>query len=202
MLAQAPEERARASARRSSSKSLEKLDRGGQAVKKALKDHLGDFVAILALVVLALGIGGYILSNQRLRFPLVQDKPFMVKVELPDAQAVQPGQGQTVRIAGVEIGQIGKVELKDGKAVVELQLEPKYKGYIKRGRHRAAAHQDRPEGHVHRGRSRQGQGHARGRDASRRPTRRRTSTPTRCSARWTPTPATTCSCWSPAPARA
>ena len=101
-------------------------------MKKALKDHLGDFVAILALVVLAVGVGGYILSNQRLRFPLIEDKPYTVKVELDDAQAVQPGQGQTVRTAGVEIGQIGKVQLKDGKALVELQLESKYKGYIKR----------------------------------------------------------------------
>ena len=56
----------------------------------------------------------------------------MVKVELDDAQAVQPGQGQTVRSAGVEIGEIGKVQLKNGKALVELQLEPKYKSYVKR----------------------------------------------------------------------
>ncbi len=100
-------------------------------MRRAIRKHLADFVAILALFVMALGIGGYILSNQRLRFPLIQEKPFTVKVELPDAQAVQPGQGQTVRTAGVEIGQIGKVELEDGKAVVELQLEPKYEGYIK-----------------------------------------------------------------------
>jgi phospholipid/cholesterol/gamma-HCH transport system substrate-binding protein len=101
-------------------------------VTRAIRKHLGDFVAILALFVLALGIGGYILSNQRLRFPFIEEKPFVVKVELSDAQAVQPGQGQTVRTAGVEIGQIGTVELEDGKAVVELQLEPKYEGYIKR----------------------------------------------------------------------
>ena len=100
-------------------------------MKKALKDHLGDFVAILALVILAVGIGGYILSNQRLRFPLIQEKPYTLKVELDDAQAVQPGQGQTVRSAGVELGQIGKVQLKDGKAVVELQLERKYKDYVR-----------------------------------------------------------------------
>jgi len=100
-------------------------------VRRAIRKHLADFVAILALFVMALGIGGYILSNQRLRFPFVQEKPFTVKVELPDAQAVQPGQGQTVRTAGVEIGQIGKVELDDGKAIVELQLEPKYEGYIR-----------------------------------------------------------------------
>jgi phospholipid/cholesterol/gamma-HCH transport system substrate-binding protein len=100
-------------------------------VKKAISKHLGDFVAMLALFVLALGVGGYILSNQRLRFPLIQDKPYVVKVAFDDAQAVQPGQGQTVRTAGVEIGQIGKVQLKDGKALVEMQLEHKYKGYIK-----------------------------------------------------------------------
>jgi phospholipid/cholesterol/gamma-HCH transport system substrate-binding protein len=101
-------------------------------VKKALKDHLGDFVAIIALVLLASGVGGYVLSNQRLRFPLIQQKPYVVKVQFDDAQAVQPGQGQTVRTAGVEIGQIGKVTLKDGKALVEMQLKHEYKGYIKR----------------------------------------------------------------------
>jgi len=100
-------------------------------MRRAIGKHLGDFVAILALFVLALGIGGYILENQRLRFPLVEDKPFQLKVELADAQAVQPGQGQTVRTAGVEIGQIGEVELEDGKAVVTLELEKKYEGYIK-----------------------------------------------------------------------
>ena len=101
-------------------------------MKKAIRKHLGDFVAILGLVLLAAGVGGYILSNQRLRFPFIQDKPYIVKAELDDAQAVQPGQGQTVRSAGVELGQIGKVTLKDGKALVEMQLEPKYKGFIKR----------------------------------------------------------------------
>jgi len=101
-------------------------------VRRAIRKHLPDFIAILALFVLGLGIGGYILSNQRLRFPFIEETPYTVKVELPDAQAVQPGQGQTVRVAGVEIGQIGKVELVEGKAVVELQLEPKYEGYIKK----------------------------------------------------------------------
>ena len=101
-------------------------------MKKAIGDHLGDFVAIAALILLAIGIGSFILSNQRLRFPFIEDKPFVVKVDLPDAQAVQPGQGQTVRVAGVEIGQIGKVELIDGKARVDMQLErKKYEDYIR-----------------------------------------------------------------------
>ena len=97
----------------------------------AIRKHLGDFIAVVVLFVMALVIGGYILSQERLRFPLVQEKPFLAKVELPNAQAVQPGQGQTVRVAGVEVGQIGKVELENGVAVVELQMEPKYEGLLR-----------------------------------------------------------------------
>jgi phospholipid/cholesterol/gamma-HCH transport system substrate-binding protein len=44
---------------------------------------------------------------------------------------VQPGQGQTIRSAGVEIGKIGDVELEDGLAVVEMQLESQYEGYVR-----------------------------------------------------------------------
>jgi phospholipid/cholesterol/gamma-HCH transport system substrate-binding protein len=101
-------------------------------VKTAIRKHLGDFLAIVALFVASLGVAAYILSNERLRFPLVEEKAFPLKVELPNAQAVTPGQGQTIRVAGVEVGQIGKVELEDGKALVNLDIEPKYKGLIRR----------------------------------------------------------------------
>jgi len=97
----------------------------------AMRKHLGDLIAVIVLFVIALGVAGYILENQRLRFPLVEEEPFTLEVELADAQAVQPGQGQTVRVAGIEIGQIGTVELEDGRAVVELELEPKYDGFIR-----------------------------------------------------------------------
>jgi phospholipid/cholesterol/gamma-HCH transport system substrate-binding protein len=97
----------------------------------AIRKNLADFLAIVGVVVLGLAIGAYILSNQRLRFPLVEEPFYTVKAELPDAQAVTPGQGQTVVTAGVRIGDIGKVDLEDGKAVVTLQLEPKYKGFIR-----------------------------------------------------------------------
>jgi phospholipid/cholesterol/gamma-HCH transport system substrate-binding protein len=99
-------------------------------MKTAIRKNLADFVAILGVVVLGLAIGAYILANQRLRFPLVEKPFYTVKAELPDAQAVTPGQGQTVVVSGVRIGDIGSVDLEDGKAVVELQLEPKYKDLI------------------------------------------------------------------------
>ncbi len=97
----------------------------------AIRKNLADFLAVVGVVVLGLAVGAYVLSNQRLRFPLVEKPFYTVKAEMPDAQAVTPGQGQTVVTAGVRIGDIGKVDLEDGKAVVTLQLEPKYKGFIR-----------------------------------------------------------------------
>jgi phospholipid/cholesterol/gamma-HCH transport system substrate-binding protein len=100
-------------------------------VKTAIRKHLSDFLAILALFVMAAGVAVYLLSQERLRFPLVQQKTHRVVAVLPNAQAVTPGQGQSVRVAGVEVGQIGKVNLEDGRAVVNLEIEPKYKSLIK-----------------------------------------------------------------------
>ena len=104
---------------------------GGERMTRAIRAHLGDFIAILLLVVVGLATTGYILSNERFRFPYIEEEPFNLEVELSDAQAVTAGQGQTVRVAGVRIGDIGTVELEDGKAVVGLELDPEYEGLIR-----------------------------------------------------------------------
>jgi phospholipid/cholesterol/gamma-HCH transport system substrate-binding protein len=96
----------------------------------AIRKHLGDFVALTLLFAVALAAAGYMLAHQRLRFPLIQDKPMELKADFSDAQAVIPGQGQTVRIAGVKIGDIGKVDLKDGHAIVTLAIDKKYEKVI------------------------------------------------------------------------
>ena len=98
---------------------------------RAIRNHLGDFLAIIALFAIGVGTTAYILSNQRMQFPFVEEEPFRLEVELADAQAVTAGQGQTVRVAGVRVGDIGKVELEDGRAVVELVLDAKYEGLIR-----------------------------------------------------------------------
>jgi phospholipid/cholesterol/gamma-HCH transport system substrate-binding protein len=99
---------------------------------RAMRKHLRAVLALAGMVLLAVGIAGYVLNAQRFRVPLVEQAPFRLKAELPDAQAVIPGQGQTVRTAGVRIGDIGSVELEDGVAVVTLELLPQYEGYIRR----------------------------------------------------------------------
>lgn len=95
-------------------------------MRSVLKAHLRDFVAIIGLVVIAAAIGGYILANQRLRFPLLEDKPHEVWVELQNARGVTAGQGQTVRVAGMRVGDVGDVELEDGKALVRMDLDPEH----------------------------------------------------------------------------
>jgi phospholipid/cholesterol/gamma-HCH transport system substrate-binding protein len=100
-------------------------------VKRAIRAHLRDFIAILGLFVAALGIGAVILHGQRLRFPIVEESPKKIEVELENAQAVQPGQGQTVRVAGVEVGRIGDVKVEDGHALVELEIKHRYRNLIR-----------------------------------------------------------------------
>ena len=99
---------------------------GGRAVT-AIRKHLVDFLAILGLIVVALAVASVILANQRLALPgwmpvLGQDFT-EVDAELSSAQAVTPGQGQTVNVAGVEVGEISRVRLEGGKAIVTLKLE-------------------------------------------------------------------------------
>jgi phospholipid/cholesterol/gamma-HCH transport system substrate-binding protein len=93
---------------------------------KAIRDHLRDFLAILGLLIVALFVTYIIVQNQRLRIPLLEEKPFELKAELSTAQAVTPGQGQTVRVAGVRVGDIGAVDFEDGHAVVKMDIDTKF----------------------------------------------------------------------------
>ena len=98
---------------------------------RQIKKHARVFVAIVFLFVLAVGIAGYILSNQRFYLPawvpVLGTDFYTVKAELPSGQAVVPGQGQTVNIAGVKIGEVGSVRLEDGIAVVDMQIKDEYR---------------------------------------------------------------------------
>jgi phospholipid/cholesterol/gamma-HCH transport system substrate-binding protein len=99
-------------------------------VSRVIRKNLGPFLAIIGLVLVAAYVGGRILNEQRLRFPFVEDKPMRINVELDTAQAVTPGQGQTVQVSGVQIGDIGEVSLKDGRALVGLDIKKEYEDLI------------------------------------------------------------------------
>ena len=99
-------------------------------MRQAISKHLRDFVAIVFLVVVAAGVAGYILSNQRFYLPkwvpLVGKDFYTLKGEFQTAQAVTPGQGQTVDIAGVKVGEVSNVDLRNGRAVVTMKIQRKY----------------------------------------------------------------------------
>lgn len=99
-------------------------------MRRAIQKHVGDFVAIVGIVLIALLVGGYILSNQRFYLPawvpVVGSEFVDYEAEFSTAQAVTAGQGQTIQVAGVSIGEIGTVTLREGKAIVQMRLQKKY----------------------------------------------------------------------------
>jgi phospholipid/cholesterol/gamma-HCH transport system substrate-binding protein len=99
-------------------------------MRTAIRKHLRDFIAIVVLVLIAGFVGLYVLAHQRTRLPewvpIAGKEVFTLKGEFATAQAITPGQGQTVDIAGVQVGEISKVELVDGRALVTMELQPKY----------------------------------------------------------------------------
>ena len=96
----------------------------------AIRKHARAFVAVLGLMAVAAGVTLYILDEQRMRFPW-EESPLRLSAEFSTAQAVTAGQGQTVRVSGVRIGDIGDVKLRNGKAVVEMVIDPEYKGLVR-----------------------------------------------------------------------
>ena len=96
-----------------------------------LRRNLRSLLLVIAMFALGSGTAAYILAHQRLRFPLVEEAPMKLNMELANAQAVVPGQGQTVRVSGVQVGEIGKVRLREGHALVELLIEPDYEGLVR-----------------------------------------------------------------------
>ncbi len=97
---------------------------------RAIKNHATDFAAIVVLLVLAVVVSGYVLSHQGLRFPLLQSTPFSDYVVLQTGQAITPGQGQSVRVSGVQIGTIGNIQLVDGRAKVRMDILPQFQHLI------------------------------------------------------------------------
>jgi len=95
-------------------------------VTTAIRKHLRDFIAIAVLIVVGIVATYIIVQQQRLRIPILESKPFELKAEFQTAQAVVPGQGQTINVAGVEIGQVDDVQLENGAAVVTFGIDRQY----------------------------------------------------------------------------
>src|SRR5580692_12332738 len=95
---------------------------GGLSVRDQIERYRSAFIAVVTMVVVAAAVGGYILAHENLKLPgwvpVLGRSYYTLKAEFQTAQAVTPGQGQAVTIAGAKVGEIGSVNLNQGVAVV------------------------------------------------------------------------------------
>jgi phospholipid/cholesterol/gamma-HCH transport system substrate-binding protein len=89
-----------------------------------------DTIAIFVLAAVGIVMTLWIFTQQKATLPswvpIVGEEFAHVTGEFTTAQAVTPGQGQAVDIAGIQVGKVTSVDLEDGHAVVGMDIEPKY----------------------------------------------------------------------------
>ncbi len=98
-------------------------------MKRAIRIHRRDFIAILVLVVLAIVVSGYIFAHQPSFsgiFGVFSKSYYTVNADFASASAVTAGQGQSVDVAGVQVGLVGGVTVQGGRAVVKMNIYKKY----------------------------------------------------------------------------
>jgi phospholipid/cholesterol/gamma-HCH transport system substrate-binding protein len=102
----------------------------GWRLRRHLYGRLRDLIAVVILIVAGLTTAYVIVSREKVALP--SWVPFLGQsfvhydAEFSSAQAVTPGQGQAVQIAGIRVGQVSSVSLDSGRAVVGLSVDPKY----------------------------------------------------------------------------
>jgi len=95
-------------------------------VRGRRKDTIAIIVLAAAGIVMMLGIFTQQKASLPAWLPLVGEEFDHITAEFSTAQAVTPGQGQAVDIAGIQIGKVASVDLEEGHAVVGMDIEPKY----------------------------------------------------------------------------
>ena len=103
---------------------------GGLSVRDQIERYRSAFIAVVTIVLIAAAVGGYILAHQNFKLPgwvpVLGRSYYTLKADFQTAQAVTPGQGQAVTIAGAKIGEIASVDLNEGVALVTMNVVPKY----------------------------------------------------------------------------
>jgi phospholipid/cholesterol/gamma-HCH transport system substrate-binding protein len=103
---------------------------GGLSVRDQIERYRTAFIAVITMVVIAAAVGGYILAHENLKLPgwvpVLGRDYYTLKADIQTAQAVTPGQGQAVTIAGAKIGEVGSVDLHNGVATITMKVTPKY----------------------------------------------------------------------------
>jgi phospholipid/cholesterol/gamma-HCH transport system substrate-binding protein len=94
------------------------------------RGHRKDTIAIIVLAIAGIAMMLGIFTQQKASLPawlpVVGEEFDHISAEFSTAQAVTPGQGQQVVVAGIQIGKVTSVDLEDGHAVVGMDIEPEY----------------------------------------------------------------------------
>jgi len=88
-----------------------------------IKRARGPFVVLVGMALLTLLAITFIVGNLRNNLPW--EDPYRVRVAVDDAKGVVSGKNE-VRISGVPVGLIEKVELEAGRPVLSIAIERKY----------------------------------------------------------------------------
>ena len=106
------------------------LGRRREQLGRQMRGRTIDAVVLIAMIVLALSTGFYVLSQQKASLPgwipVLGEDFFHLDAEFSSARAVMPGQGQAITISGINVGQVSSVNLADGKAVIGMDIDNKY----------------------------------------------------------------------------
>jgi phospholipid/cholesterol/gamma-HCH transport system substrate-binding protein len=83
----------------------------------------GFYATLVALVaVIGTGAGFYILLQERLPSPFTAY--YTLNATFPTVNAVVPGLGEPVNVAGVHVGEIASVQLGDGRGTLQMDIDP------------------------------------------------------------------------------
>jgi phospholipid/cholesterol/gamma-HCH transport system substrate-binding protein len=107
-----------------------RLARFRTRLERQARGHRKDTIAIVVLaiagIVMMLGIFTQQKASLPSWLPFVGEEFEHISAEFSTAQAVTAGQGQSVDVAGIEIGKVSSVNLEDGHAVVGMSIKPEY----------------------------------------------------------------------------
>jgi phospholipid/cholesterol/gamma-HCH transport system substrate-binding protein len=99
-------------------------------LSRQVRGRRTDTLAIIVLVLAGVVMTLFIFTQQKASLPpwlpFVGEEFEHISAQFSTAQAVTPGQGQAVDIAGIQVGKVTSVDLADGHAVVGMDIEPKY----------------------------------------------------------------------------
>lgn len=99
-------------------------------LSRQARGHRNDTIAIVVLAIAGIAMMLGIFTQQKASLPawlpVVGEEFDHISAQFSSAQAVTPGQGQAVDIAGIQVGKVTSVDLENGHAVVGMDIEPKY----------------------------------------------------------------------------